>query len=216
MSDNFVASDIFLHKYLELPYNEQEILRYSGCKDAEPGSEVYDLMTRCIDEVKASKACTYAICYRMIQIHSMDEEYIDFGITTASSKDLAKCLSGCNKAVFMAATIGHEIDRIIYRYEKLEPSKAVFMQAIGAERVETMLNAFCDEFGKIYSEDFGSNLIDDIELTPRFSPGYGDLPLAMQSDFMGILDMSRKLGITLNDSLLMSPSKSVTAIAGIK
>ena len=52
-------------------------------------------------------------------------------------------------------------------------------------------------------------------LKPRFSPGYGDLPLEMQRDIFRVLDCSRKIGLTLNESLLMSPSKSVTAIVGI-
>ena len=50
---------------------------------------------------------------------------------------------------------------------------------------------------------------------PRFSPGYGDLPLALQTDFARILDMPRTVGVTLTDTLLMVPSKSVTAIIGL-
>ena len=41
---------------------------------------------------------------------------------------------------------------------------------------------------------------------PRFSPGYGDLPLTVQKDFFRVLDCTRKIGLSLNDSLLMSPS----------
>ena len=50
---------------------------------------------------------------------------------------------------------------------------------------------------------------------PRFSPGYGDFPLEAQKDIFRTLDCSRKIGLTLNESLLMSPSKSVTAIVGL-
>jgi cobalamin-dependent methionine synthase I len=52
-------------------------------------------------------------------------------------------------------------------------------------------------------------------LTQRFSAGYGDLPLELQRDIFGALDCQRKIGVTLNESLLMSPSKSVSAIVGI-
>ena len=52
-------------------------------------------------------------------------------------------------------------------------------------------------------------------MKPRFSPGYGDLSLEMQRDIFRVLDCPRKIGLTLNESLLMSPSKSVTAIIGI-
>ena len=56
---------------------------------------------------------------------------------------------------------------------------------------------------------------EGVFLKPRFSPGYGDLPLSMQTDIFRVLDCPRKVGLTLNNSLLMSPSKSVTAIMGI-
>lgn len=56
----------------------------------------------------------------------------------------------------------------------------------------------------------------DVRLKPRFSAGYGDLPLEVQKDIFRVLDCPRKIGLTLNDSLLMSPTKSVTAIVGIE
>ena len=49
----------------------------------------------------------------------------------------------------------------------------------------------------------------------RFSPGYGDLPLACQPTLLDALDARRRLGITLSPSLLMTPTKSVTAVIGI-
>ena len=55
-----------------------------------------------------------------------------------------------------------------------------------------------------------------MSLRPRFSPGYGDLPLTVQKEFMTLLDCAHLIGINLNESLLMSPSKSVTAIIGMK
>ena len=58
--------------------------------------------------------------------------------------------------------------------------------------------------------------VDGKSLRTRVSPGYGDISLTMQKDIFAILDCERKIGITLNEDLLMSPSKSVTAIAGIK
>ena len=57
---------------------------------------------------------------------------------------------------------------------------------------------------------------DGETLRPRYSPGYGDLPLAFQQDLFRALDCERRLGLTLTDSLLMVPSKSVTAIIGMK
>ena len=82
------------------------------------------------------------------------------------------------------------------------------MQAIGAERIEALCDAFCD---KLKAEKSEKGLF----LRPRFSAGYGDLSIELQRDIMRALDCGRKIGVTLNESLLMSPSKSVTAIVGI-
>ncbi len=58
-------------------------------------------------------------------------------------------------------------------------------------------------------------LFDHTGQRPRFSPGYGDLTLLAQKDIFAVLDCGKRIGLTLNDSLLMSPSKSVTAFVGI-
>ena len=81
------------------------------------------------------------------------------------------------------------------------------MHAIGAQQVEGGCDLLCRRLQEQFPEK---------ELTDRFSPGYGDLPLAMQREVMDALDCGRTVGITLSDSLLMTPSKSVTAIIGMK
>ena len=54
------------------------------------------------------------------------------------------------------------------------------------------------------------------DIKPRFSAGYGDFPLSAQKEIFGMLDCARQIGLTLNDSLLMSPTKSVTSIVGLE
>ena len=84
------------------------------------------------------------------------------------------------------------------------------MQAIGSERVESRCVAFEGEIKDELREARG-----EISFRPRFSPGYGDLSLELQRDIFRLLDCQRQIGVTLGDSLLMSPSKSVTAIIGV-
>jgi cobalamin-dependent methionine synthase I len=82
------------------------------------------------------------------------------------------------------------------------------MQALGSERVESL----CDAFEGYLKERLG----EGIALRPRFSPGYGDLSLEFQREVFTLLDCPRSLGISLSESLLMTPEKSVTALIGIK
>ena len=53
-------------------------------------------------------------------------------------------------------------------------------------------------------------------LKPRFSPGFGDLSLENQKKIFSFLRCSQQIGLTLNDSLVMSPEKSVTAFIGLE
>ncbi|MEF9896146.1 MAG: homocysteine S-methyltransferase family protein, partial [Clostridia bacterium] len=53
-------------------------------------------------------------------------------------------------------------------------------------------------------------------LTARFSPGYGDLALDAQPIFFDLLDLPRRLGLSLTGGGMMLPGKSVTAITGLR
>ena len=82
------------------------------------------------------------------------------------------------------------------------------MQAIGAERIEALCDSLCEELKSSLKTEGKTS-------KPRFSPGYGDLPLSFQKDVFRVLEPEKRIGLTLNASLLMSPTKSVTAIIGI-
>ena len=56
---------------------------------------------------------------------------------------------------------------------------------------------------------------EGLKLKPRRSPGYGDLPLELSREIITCLDAPRKLGVSITDSNLLVPSKSVTAICEI-
>ena len=165
--------------------NRREILRYAGCR-AET-EDVAKLLDDCL--AQALPVLTYAVCWA------------EFAVPEAiASRDLRKNLAGCDRVVAFAATVGIGIDRLIARSGRIAPSKAVLFQAIGAERIEALCDAFQQEIGC---------------LRPRFSPGYGDLPLAAQRRIFRVLSPERHIGVSLNDTLLMAPSKSVTALIGI-
>lgn len=190
--------------YPPLPFNMREIIRYAGfgCDSA----EARELISDCIDESQGK--FVYKVCSLELPIR-MSGGNIDFGFSSVSSEDLTKNLRGCRGAVLFAATVGVEIDRLIGRYSAVLPSRALIFQAIGAERIESLCNVFC--------ADLSATLSERGERTrPRFSPGYGDLPLSFQKDILNVLDCRKKIGITLSGSLTMLPSKSVTALVGIE
>ena len=52
-------------------------------------------------------------------------------------------------------------------------------------------------------------------LTGRYSPGYGDWPIAVQPLLAAALDTARRAGLCVTDSDLMTPRKSITAVLGV-
>ncbi len=179
-----------------------EILRYMGEKA--PSEAVLQLLDACMEETRNS--FSQRVCYASYPM-VCKEGCIDLGFCKTESKDLAKCLKNCDRAVVFAATVGMETDRLVAKYGRISPAKALCMQAIGTERIEALCDAFCASLRQ--------SLLPNECLRPRFSPGYGDLPIEMQREIFSTLDCQRKIGLYLRESLLMSPTKSVTAIVGI-
>lgn len=194
---------VYSLSFKEPSINKKEIMRYMSSQGG--GDEILGLIDECLTEVR--EMLQYKVCYAILTAET-DSNIISLSCGQITSRNLAKNLSGCDKAIIFAATIGIGIDRLISKYSRLSPAKALCLQAIGAERVEALCNDFCE---KMESELQGKGE----SLRPRFSPGYGDLPLETQKMIFSLLDCPKRIGVTLGDTLLMSPSKSVTAFIGI-
>ena len=188
--------------YSSAPVNIKEVLRYSGAKTTDKNLKI--LIENCALECEKEKAINYAVCFTETPV-SVNSNITDFCAFKLESKNLAVAMRGAKSALIFACTIGMGIDRLINKYSEINPSRALVFQALGAERVETFTDVFLADYEKTRG----------ISLSPRFSAGYGDLPLTAQKNVFDLLDPQKRLGLTLNDSLLMSPSKSVTAFVGI-
>ena len=113
---------------------------------------------------------------------------------------------GDKDVVFLCGTIGAEFDAWQRRLSVLSAADALLSQEIGLAAVEKVM----DELEEGIREQGTGN-----RLKPRRSPGYGDLPLALSRTILGELDAPRKIGVSITDSDLLVPSKSVTAICEI-
>ena len=163
-------NSVCIKTYNAPPFSQREILRYSGCKSN--SDDVLKLVSECIEEAKAE--FTYVVCYTTLDLKIIGDE-CDFGLFKVRSCDLSKNLSGCNRVIVFAATVGFGIDRLISRYSRVSPAKALMMQSLGTERIE----ALCDEFCRSVSETH--------RIKQRFSSGYGDLSIDVQKDIFSVL-----------------------------
>ena len=185
---------------------QKEIERYLGYRGFTPDDSIRAIMDETVAEM--TSVMTPHSTHKIFDIEDLTSDTISFADLTIRSEGLARNLAGCDKVVMAAFTIGIGVDRLIRRYERSDMMRAAILQAAGAAAVEE----YCDmvnEQIRQYAGATGHNL------KPRFSPGYGDLALDLQRDFERILQMNRTCGISLTDSLLMIPSKSVTAFIGM-
>lgn len=200
MTDNVL---IFLSKNGdEIEPDKKEAFRYMGCKNDCRNEVLEELYEECKTEYM--KNASYKAVARKVDITLKKDNKIEFGFCEIQNENLYKNLSGCDSAYVFAATAGIAVDRLIMRYNKISPAEAMICDSIGSSAVEV----WCDEVNAEISAMGATK--------PRFSPGYGGVSLEYQKAILSFLDAEKKIGITLSDSYMMIPAKSVTAFVGIK
>ena len=187
-------------------WNDRELLRYLGCKNGTvPDENTKVLIDQCKQELE--QAASPRVTWREYSL-SIQDHVIDMTCFQTRSKSLERNLKDCEQILLFAATLGSQVDVLLHRYNMIQMSKAVVMQAASVAMLET----FCDEENQKLKEAYQEK---GWYLRPRFSPGYGDFPLECQRQIAPALELSKRIGVTLTDSLLMAPSKSVTAVIGL-
>lgn len=123
-------------------------------------------------------------------------------------RDAASHLSGCTAAVLLAITLGQGLEAALRRAMAQDVEQGVYLDAAAGVLAEQYAEAAEEALRRAAGEE-------GLFLTGRFSPGYGDLPLSVQGAWVRLLDAPRKIGLTVNESGLLLPRKSVTALLGL-
>ncbi len=183
------------------PVSQKEVFRYTGMK-GEPTAALLQLYNECLDLAKDT--CSGKICYCEFE----KEDFLAALPLAKESQAVIHLLASADSVVVFVATVGIAIDRMIQRFVNVSPLKALLFQALGAERIEAVCNLFCSKLRERYEKD-------GLQVSPRFSAGYGDFPLTAQKDIFRLLSPEKYIGVSLTDSLLMTPSKSVSAFVAV-
>ena len=169
--------------------------------------EILDICEEHDVTISLGDACRPGCLADATDVCQIDEEKVAIGTLQISSKSLARNLNHCEKAVLFGATLGTGVDRLIARTSLTDMANAVVLQACAA----AMLEEFCDEKQFEIGEELEK---EGLYLRPRFSPGYGDFDIGFQKSFMQMLDCAKAIGLTMTESFMMTPTKSVTAVIG--
>jgi len=172
--------------------NIDEALRYLGVK-ADPEGTLHAQMAALAEELQ-----------RRIQPR-FTWVMADKAALALPGRTAERMLADCQHCAVLVCTLGAAFDLWVKREQTRDMSRAAMLDALGSIYVESGCDA---------AEDAIRARFPGMYLTDRFSPGYGDLPLDVQPALMTLAGAGR-IGVTLTDSLLMNPQKSVTAVVGL-
>lgn len=165
-----------------------------GVKALNPDYMTQELMDKA--EADIIKMCRPAYTFTEIP-----QDSIVFG-----GEDIHKVVDGCEKIILIAATIGIYVDKILRKIQITDMAQAVVLDAMASVAIEQFMDKIEGELKERYSNYY---------FTRRFSPGYGDYPIEKQREIVKLLNTEKRLGLTLTNSLLLYPTKSVTAVIGL-
>ncbi len=146
--------------------------------------------------------------YAIMKIVDKKENLVKLENFNLPGRRIAEVLKNSIYVVLLATTIGLELEK---KVEELE-NKGLYTQALVLDAVGSTISDQAMDF--IHSHIRGEFQRKGFSLTMRFSPGYGDLPLAIQKDLV-YFSGGEELGIKVTSSYMMIPRKSVSAIIGL-
>lgn len=178
--------------------NKAEVIRYLGYGSNSPDPETDKL----IDE--AIKLAQNELKPRAI--HGIFELSDNFNLL--SGNDIRAHLKGAESCVIFAATLGTKAELQINFFQKTDMQKAVIFDAV----CDAFIEGFCDRYCKKLENELREK---NLYLNTRFSPGYGDYSIEKQKDIISYLRADKLIGLTVTDSFILLPRKSVTAVMGV-
>lgn len=193
---------------MHLPFShipQAQVLRYLGWHGGSLPPEMEVLLAQCIQEMSA--VCQPRYVWRRLALTRTDAGLFAGGLQLPGTQ-LPALLRGCESCILFALTLGDAPEALIRKAAAIRPTRALILDACASAACEQS----CDDLQALLEKQFQQ---EQLFSTSRYSPGYGDLPLSLQSKLLELLNASRQIGLTLTDTSLMVPRKSVTAIFGL-
>ena len=191
----------------ELKIERQEVLRYLGHKGQQIDDNMIQMIDSCREEVKS--IISPRSVYEYKSIHDTENGVVIDGTNLLlSGNDIKKHLSSSKECVLMAVTLGNDIEKKTRLYERINLTRALIIDACATTAVEEV----CDIIEEKIRQEAQSK---GMNITFRYSRGYGDLSLDIQNDFLRVLEAQKKIGLTVSENNILFPRKSVTAVIGI-
>ena len=193
-------------KPISIQIDQAEALRYAGHRNGALPASLQTLLDACCAEVQA--LARPRMVARVFPVAAHDPVRLAETELVLEGADIAALLDGVPACALMAVTIGGQVEAAIRRAQVTDMSRALFLDACASAAVESV----CEACETSLRQQLGEA---EAFFTRRYSPGYGDLPLTMQRPILQVLDAGRRIGLSVSESGLLTPRKSVTAVLGI-
>ena len=191
----------------EFSIERSEVLRYLGYRGQELGPELERLLDEMCQRCRENARPRYVWRFFSLTDESGQPELDGTGIVLRG-RDIKKHLHRGTACAVMAATLGLEPEREMLRIGRRSTTGEIVFNAACTALIESVADV-CEGEIRAWARERG------LATGYRYSPGYGDFPLEQQTEILGAVEAGTRLGITLTDSLLMVPKKSVSALIGL-
>jgi len=192
--------------------DEREVLRYLQYKDQDIEDDLSDKIKQCIKTTR--EIINPRFIFRKYKIKKLklseekSEVYLEGSNLTLQSDDIYNLLLECDECILMSATLGLEIEREIRKLTYTDLTKGIIIDACATTAIEEVCDIVQDNIAK-------KLLKEDKYITYRYSPGYGDLSIEKNVDINNLLNSQKEIGLTVTNSGIMIPRKSVVALIGV-
>lgn len=186
-----------------LEIDTKEVRRYAGLRKSDFPESLIDeacLEGRLLAQPKGS--------WEIYDYDTKSQTVYDTVPFKIDGNKIGKHLENCTKVIIMSATVGEDIEEAVtkhfsegrYAYSTLLDSAATTAVEQIADNMEKYLKPMLARQG--------------LAMKWRFSPGYGDWPIEQQPELLR-LSKASLIGVSLTESFMLYPRKSITAIIGL-
>ncbi|MGN0533421.1 MAG: vitamin B12 dependent-methionine synthase activation domain-containing protein [Eubacterium sp.] len=182
--------------------NRAEILRYLRTSSKTDDERLLALIDDCCRQVND---CVAPKTLHRIFDCTVTQDRLIIGSYEFKSQRLAQNLMGCRRVCLFGATLGTECDRLLRTYASTDITRCAVLQACLASKIEEVCDSLEDRLRA-----------EGLTLRQRYSPGYFDLDITENKKLFELLELTKRIGLTLTDTCQMVPTKSVTAFIGVE
>ncbi len=185
--------------------DEQEMRRYAGLSRSKdfPAQLIDDACME-VQVLGAPQGIYHSYAYNCAEAVIISEPPLALNGDTVK-----RHLRGCSEVIVLAVTIGEATEKgISEHFAAGRYTAAVLLDAAGTTAVE-MIADQVNELIKTQAAKRG------LSITTRFSPGYGGWDVTAQAAVTALAG-GKEIGITVTETSMLEPRKSVTAIIGLR